>query len=204
MPAEVPLAPAPSVPVLGKRAAAGLLGTTLKRANWGKGEGLDRMMVAISDWDAKSGAFLEAEKEMPLGRYAELVGIPYPTLVQYACKDIGKRKVLGLSVGNKAHFNGEKTQFAADVIRIRDRGNDGMNKRECVDMLHDLRPDLNRKAVMQAFDRTVRPQHTKVMTGIVHANPTTVKRTAITVAQQYRWHTVPPPPATTSLLVHVF
>jgi hypothetical protein len=62
--------------------------------------------------------------------------------------------------------------------------------RECVDMMHDLRPDLKRKAVQQAFDRTVRPKHKKELTGIVKANATTVKRTVITVPQQYRWHMV--------------
>ena len=52
-------------------------------------------------------------------------------------------------------------------------------------MMHDLRPDLKRKAVQQAFDRTVRPKHKKELTGIVKANATTVKRTVITVPQQY-------------------
>ena len=42
--------------------------------------------------------------------------------------------------------------------------------------------------VRKAFDRTIRPHHKEELTGIVKANPTTVKRTAITVPQQYRWH----------------
>ena len=101
---------------------------------------------------------------------------------------LGKRKLLGISVGKQPLYNVEEQQFGVDVIRRHDRGNDGLNKRQCIDKLHDMRPDLTRKSVTNAFDRTIRPQHKEVLTGIVKANPTTVKRTAITVAQQWRWH----------------
>ena len=175
---------------LGKRQAAAMLGTKLNRTNWGKGKELERMTRAVSDWDAKTGEHLEAEQNMLLTRYAGLVGIPYDTFRQYCCEDKSKRKELGTSAGKKPLFDGEQQQFAVDVLRRCDRGNDGKNRRECVDMMHDMRPDLKRKAVQQAFDRTVRPAHKDELTGIIKANATTVKRTAITVPQQYRWHTV--------------
>ena len=199
-----PVTPAvhPFLPT-GKRAAAALLDVKLTRVNWGRGEGLQRMTQAINDWDNKTGCFLEAEKTMPLPRYAELVSIPFPTLAQYVCSDLGKRKVLGKSVGKQPLFSADERQFGVDVIRIHDRGNDGLNKREAVDKFHDMRPDLKRQAVAQAFDRTVRPQSAE-LTGIIKANPTTVKRTAITVPQQYRWHMVCVPQCLTVTLLRAF
>ena len=179
---------ATGAPSLGKRAAATLIGTNLKRTNWGKGEALQRMTEAVTDWDGKTGTFLVANPTMALKQYAKCVNIPYQTLVDYCSADKDKRKLLGSSVGKPPLFSVEDQQFAVDVIRRHDRGNDGLNKRECVDKLHDMKPELSRKSVSNAFDRTVRPGHKEQLTGIVKANATTVKRTAITVPQQYRWH----------------
>ena len=50
----------------GKRAAAALLGTKLTRVNYGKGEALERLTRAVSDWDAKSGIHLQAEPGMSM------------------------------------------------------------------------------------------------------------------------------------------
>ena len=47
-----------------------------------------------------------------------------------------------------------------------------------------------------AFDR-MRPEFKEELTGIVKAQPTTTKRSAITVEQQFRWHTVHTPPHST-------
>jgi hypothetical protein len=101
----------------GKRAAAALVGVKLKRVNYGKGEGLKLLTKAISDWDNKTGIYLEADSRMAMPQFAKLVGIPYNTFLSYACAEVGKRKALGSSVGNKPLFNAEQQQFAADVIR---------------------------------------------------------------------------------------
>ena len=174
--------------VLGKRAAAQIAGAKLRRINWGEGDALLRMQTAVNNWDAKSGTILQDAKEMPLKDYAARVGIPYPTLQKYCNRDEGKRTVLGSSVGTASLFSDEQQQFAVDVIVRHDRGNDGLNRRRCIDVLHDLQPGLKRKNVAQSFDRNVRPRHKDELTGIIHANATTSKRTAITVPQQYRWH----------------
>jgi hypothetical protein len=187
---------------VGKKAAAQLLGVTLTRVNWSKGEPLQRLTKAVADWDGKTGTILEEDKEMKLKPYAKLVGIPFETLKKYCDKDTKARRALGTHVGKHPLFVAEEEQFVVDVIRRHDRGNDGFFKRQCVDTLHDLRPELNRKAVTQYFDRTLRPQHKEELTGIIKANPTTVKRTAITVAQQYRWHMVCIMPITPTCLAH--
>ena len=186
---DPPASTTPSGAANGKRAAAALLGVTLQRINWGKGERLQLLTAAVRDWDAKTGTILEGEQTIPLKRYAALVNIPYTTLLKYTNPELDKRATLGTSVGKPPLFKAEEQQFAVDVIRRHDRGNDGLCKRECVDKLHDMRPELKRRDISNAFDRTIRPQHEDELTGIIKANPTTVKRTAITVAQQFRWHT---------------
>ena len=170
-----------------------MLGVKLTRVNWGKGAGLERMTKAVEDWDSKTGPFLEDEKTMSLPRYAVLVNIPFPTLAGYVRPDLDKRKDLGMSAGKRPLFSEDEQTFGVDVIRIHDRGNDGLNKRQCIDTLHDMRPDLTRSSVTKTFDRTMRPKYTAELTGIIKANATTVKRTSITVPQQYRWHTVRSP-----------
>ena len=114
--------------VSGKRAAAELLGVQLKRTNWSHGEPLERMTKAVADWDAKTGPHLEQETKMPLSRYAGLVGIEYQSLNKYACKDLGKRQKLGSGGDKKSLFDGDEAQFAVDVIRRFDRGNDGLGQ----------------------------------------------------------------------------
>ena len=173
----------------GKREAAATLGVKLQRINWGAGKALEQMTEAVKNWDVKTGPHLEHDKALSLRRYAVCVGIPYDTIQGYVCKDIGKRKQLGAHVGQPSLFSESQKQFAVDVVRRHDRGNDGLDKRKIVDLMHDLKPDLKRRSVEQAFDRDVRPKHAHQLTGIVKANPTTTKRTAITVGQQFRWHT---------------
>ena len=127
---------------MGKRAAAAMVGTTLTRQNWGSGENLARLAKARDDWDAKTGPHLEAEPTMPMTRYAVLVDIPYATLNKYCCKDLGKRQQLGVSVGTQPLFDSKEQQFAVDVIRRHDRGNDGLSRRECIDVLANLKPGV--------------------------------------------------------------
>ena len=175
-------------PTGGKRASAAIVGVKLKRTNWGRGEPLARMTKAVADWDAKTGEILETDVTMSLRSYAKCVNIQFESLYDYCRPQKGKRKVLGSSVGNPPLFDIKLEQFAVDVMRRHDRGNDGLDRRDCIDLLHEMKPGSKRKHIMDAFDRTVRPRHKEVLTGIIKANATTSKRTAITVPQQFRWH----------------
>ena len=156
---------------MSKRGAAALIDAKLKRVNWGKGEHLKRLTEAVEDWDAKRGPHLEHNPELPLSQYAEAVGIPYQTMNNYACKDVGKRRKLGSSVGAAPLFSADDQQFAVDVVRRHDRGNDGLNKRECIDILHDLMPAAKRAAVGQTFDRVIRPNHKEELMGAHTCGP---------------------------------
>ena len=157
------------------------------RTNWGEGEALAKLTRAVADWDAKEGTFLD-EEDMTLLRFCQLVDIPYGTLSAYVCKDLGKRKVLGSSVGRAQSLDRDTTQFVVDVLRRQDRGNAGLNRRESIDMIGDLKPGLTRRQAAWAFDNAVRGKHKDELTGIIKANASTEKRSAITVQQQFRWH----------------
>ena len=126
----------------------------------------------MEDWDNKTGEHLQEDenKEMSLQVYCSLIDIPYPTFKKYVCADKDKRRVIGCSVGKPSVLDDETQVFATDVIRRKDRANDGLNKREAVDMIHDLKPELKRKQVERAFDRVVRPKNKDKLTGIVKAS----------------------------------
>ena len=159
------------------------------RVNYSTGEALCRMQTAVDDWLEKKGVYLE-EPQMSLKIFAAKVGIPYKTLKPYVCQDVSKRKQVGSGVGGsgKSLVNEDTSQFMSDVLRRRDRANDGCTRPEAVTMLQELQPELTRAQACRQFDRHVRPNHKDVLTNIVKAESTTSKRCAITVPQQWRWH----------------
>ena len=71
--------------------------------------------------------------------HAAMVKIPYTTLAKYLCSDKSKRKVVGCGVGPASLLDGGARQFVADVVRRKDRGNDGMSRRDCIDRRHHRR-----------------------------------------------------------------
>ena len=78
--------------------------------------------------------------------------------------------------------------FVADILDRRDRGNEVSNKAEDIDLVQDLLPHLNRRQPSQSFSRTLPPKHPTVLKSItVKAQATTIKRSAITVEQQFLW-----------------
>ena len=157
-----------------------------QRVNYSTGEPFERLKKAVSDWDNKAGDYL-VETPMSMQRFAQIVRIPYATFSPYVCEDKGKRKVVGIGVGPTSLLDADATQFVADVLRRRDRGNDGVNRREGADLVQDLMPELSRTQAVTAF-RRVRAKNDDVLSGIVKANRSTEKRSAITVPQQFRWH----------------
>jgi hypothetical protein len=158
-----------------------------KRVNWSKGEHLVKLTAAVKEWDAKSE---RCSKATTATHFAGLVGIPIGTLKNYIQADKAKRQKLGSGVGNKSLVTTEESGFLVDVIHRHDRGNKGMSNSDALDALTDLKPDLTRAQARNCFANTIRPAHKEVMTGIVRAQKTTTKRTAITVTQQWRWHSL--------------
>jgi len=87
------------------------------------------MQTAVDDWLEKKGVYLE-EPQMSLKIFAAKVGIPYKTLKPYVCQDVSKRKQVGSGVGGsgKSLVNEDTSQFMSDVLRRRDRANDGKDR----------------------------------------------------------------------------
>ena len=147
------------------------------------------MTEVVGNWLEKTGPIITSMPDISLKHYAARVEIPLETLRKYVCTDVGKRRVLGNSSGKKQLLNNNVQGFSVDMMRARDRGNDAMTKTQAMDMIQDLAPNLKRTQIRRAFDRNVRPANKHVLTGLVKAQATTVKRSAITVPQQFRWHT---------------
>jgi hypothetical protein len=180
--AETPAADAPSA---AKTPAAPAKQT---RTNWALVEHGVRMKQAVHDWDGKTGVYLElSEEDRTLAKFAARVEIPYETLRKYVAAEPEKRRELGRSVGKPSNLTPDLQEFTVDVLRRRDRANDGMNRQAGIDMVQDLKPELRRDQAARAFDK-VRKDNKEALTGIVKAQASTTKRSAITVSQQWRWH----------------
>jgi hypothetical protein len=163
-----------------------------KRTNWSLAENQSILKRAVNDWVKKEGTALDTNGE-PYARltmYASVAGIPYSTLKKYVCEDESKRRTLGNSVGRKALFSKTDQDYIADVLARKDRANDGAEPTEVYEMLQEIKPALTNVQVRQHFKRTLMPQHPEqIKPRSVAAQGTTTKRNAITVAQQFRWHT---------------
>ena len=170
------------------------------RVYYSKGEALTKLKQAVHDWDSKSGMYLQLDglqtglkNDAKLERFARLVGIPYNTFRKYACPDMDKRREIGSAVGRPAVLDTKADEFIIDVVRRKDRANEGINRGEMAQLVQDLNPNLSVRSSLSKADR-LRKQHASVLTGTVSAQASTTKRTAITVEQQYRWHEVRPAP----------
>jgi len=93
-------------------------------------------------------------------------------------------------VGRKPILDDQREAIIVDVLIRKDRANEGASVGEAVDILEQMCPEYSRKQLDLAFRRTVRPQYSERMTNPVAVQATTTKRTAITPAQQWRWHKV--------------
>lgn len=160
----------------------------LKRLNWALPENIERLKAAVHDWHNKTGEWLSLTPDMSFHMYCCCVGIPKGTLHDYVHPDRSRRKALGVSVGRPQLIDDDTQAFAVDVLRRRDRGNEGMNNREAVELVHDLKPELKLEQVADVLRKTIRPTNKKVLTSIVKAQASTSNRSQITVPQQYRWH----------------
>ena len=163
-------APSPSVP----------------RVDWSAGANLEKMRKAVDDWLGKKG--VAAEEGMGLKHYAARMDVSFETFRKYVCKDVGKRRVLGAVSGKQRLLSKDIESFTVDVLRRRDRANDGLNRLEALDLMSSVSSSLSLAQIRRCFDRNIRPANKHLLTGIIKAQASTEKRNAITVPQQFRWH----------------
>ena len=164
------------------------------RTNWGAPANRQRIEKAISDYLNKEGNAIDRNGVFIENRtiYAGLVGIPFNTLYRYIHPDEEKRQKLGNGErGRKKLIDGENCDFVAETLARQDRCNDGASRKEAIDIIMDIEPDLTRKQASRQLSRVILP--------VAHANGilkkslqkvqcTTSDRIAISIPQQYRWH----------------
>ena len=121
---------------------------------------------------------------------AEVHDIPFTTLQTHITPNDSKRIKLGSGLSRKPILDDQREEIIIDVLIRKDRANEGASVGEAVDILEQMCPEYSRKQLDQAFRRTVRPQYSERMTDPFAVQATTTKRTAITPAQQWRWHKV--------------
>ena len=161
-----------------------------QHTDWSAPEKLAELRVIVDDWFEKTGEWLSLTPTMSFTLYCRCVGISKSTLHGYVHPVLAKRTPLGSHKGAPGLVKKEVQNFVVDVLRRRDRANEGLTNRDTAEMIHDLVPELNIDQVTGALRKTVRPNNKDLLTNIVKAQASTTKRSQITVAQQFRWHTV--------------
>lgn len=157
-----------------------------KNVNWNAPENAARIQEAADNWKNKTGEWLEENKKLSFNRYTKLVGIPRRTLE----REIKSEKPVNHAPGRPADtlLTKFQQQFLVDMIRRRDRANDGMPVIEVIDKILQLNPNLKNKQGWNLFTRTIRKAFKDQLSKRVKAQHTTTKRTGINLAQQYRFH----------------
>jgi hypothetical protein len=131
----------PPPPAAAKQAAAPPKPPPRVQINWSVGENAIKLEKAVTDWFDKAPSTYHNMSEKPLSirSYAELVGIPNATLRKYVCADESKRQALGVSRGKPSIVDPVASKFVADTIRRADRGNNGLSRREAIDLVLEAR-----------------------------------------------------------------
>lgn len=154
---------------------------TLPRTNWSEGNNMIRLQEAVAEWK-------DNPNDVSLRKFAKLKQIPL-TILQRRVND-KEPMAIHAHAGKPALISTEDGQFVMDVLRRRDRANDGVGIAGALEMFEQMRPDLSRIQITNAFAHTIRPRHKEEVTNLRVTQQTTTKRSAITPEQQFRWHKV--------------
>ena len=156
--AAAPTPKAPAAPVAATAKTSG--GGKGTRVNYSIGKPLQQLTTAVDDWLNKKGTFL-AEESMTLARFCAIVDIPMPTFKKYVCKDEAKRQMVGCGVGGQQGTGTlllpDTEQFVVDVLRRRDRANDGMGRRGAIQLVQDLQLELTAQQAATSSTATSAP-----------------------------------------------
>jgi hypothetical protein len=94
--------------------------------------------------------------------------------------------------GRKCNVSQEAAELIIDVAVKTDSDNKGKSAKELKERLQRLHPELTTSQIHNTWRKTIHPKAKieKRVTGLIVANATTSKRSAITVEQQFRFHTI--------------
>jgi len=152
--------------------------------NWSLPENVAKLSPAVTGWLDGTAQ----EEKMSMATWAQKHGVPKGTLSEYVTKNEAKRKKIGTGPGKPPLLDAASRQLVADVVRRADRANKPKSMGEVVDVIQELAPGIDRKAARNAYYSTIKPEQVGKLTGCVKSQATTSARSAVTVAQQYRWY----------------
>ena len=162
-----------------------------KRVNWCLSPHKEIMEKAVSDWLNREGDCLDCNGEpvRNIQTFCNIVSVPMNTFKKFIHKDPEKRRKIGDGVGRPPLLPRSDQKFAADICARRDRGNDGLERKDLLEYLQEIKPGITPKQAENHYDRTLKKNHSSIIkTKSVAAQGTTTQRNAITVEQQFRWH----------------
>jgi len=103
------------------------------------------MSVVVDNWANKKDSYW-GENGKPLSQqtFCNLHGILLKTFRKYATGKKKNRRVVGCKVGKPASLVKDEMDFVGNIIVRADRGNEGKNRAEAVDLIQELKPDITR------------------------------------------------------------
>jgi hypothetical protein len=160
-----------------------------KRTNWGTGKNLEILKVAVDEWKNKTGRYFDSNGEpVTLSRFCNLVSIPYPTFCKYVTENGKIQREIGKSVGHPPSICAEDQATIVDVIARYDRGNDGGNVSNCIDITMEIgglkgytQCTLARKRASGIFQR-IRAKHCCHRSGTVQSRNTRKRLSALLIS----------------------
>ena len=155
--------------------------------NWSLEENVQVMAVAVQGWldgSAKKNGY-------SLRSWADVCKVPVGTLSNYTTSNLEKRKALGGSgPGLPSHLSDVQVSVVVEAIVRADRGQQPKSMFQIIETIQELNGGLSRRQARDVYAKTILPAHGDRLTGLVTAQPTTTARSAITISQQFRWHTL--------------
>ena len=126
---------------------------------------------------------------MSMREFARTKCIPIGTFAKYAHGNPAKRQTLGDGVGHKSLLPKGDVNMIVDMVIRRDRANEGYTRQEIVDVILEMDRSLDVRQAENVWNYIHKTNRHR-LTGLIQPQITTTKRSAITLHQQYRWHTL--------------
>ena len=113
-------------------------------------------------------------------------GAPLTTFREYSLDDKLKRKPIETTHGRSPIFDKKISDFLCQMVIWKDRANQGMIPDEVIAHMQRLNPLLTLEQCTNHFRRTFKKRHKGILkTRVVKAQKTSLRRSQITVEQQY-------------------
>ena len=149
------------------------------------------MKVALDEWNGG------ADVTHSINAFCKLKGVGRTAFTNR----LKGKTAIGASAGRPPLISKKDEQIVVDTLRRLDRGNSGGGVGKAIDLVKELACTVTHK---QARDKALnsRKGNSDVLTAPTKAQPTTSKRSQVTLAGQFRWHQVRPWLATWLSLPH--